>query len=396
MVLATWSVMEREKQLSILYQKTRSGNPFSSKATREQRLQRKMMIYNGFFSSNLAQERVSLRNTESIDRTFKGVAEHFSKVVFELVQGGHDVSHVDDNCDDDGCHEANLKGNINEEIEIKRDIILKAYLDIFFFAQLCGLEYHVSSIPLVILFLFAYHVPSLRVHLDWGNESWVSSKKRPLLGKRGRGLAIMCLKSDFLIQNLDMGTPYTNPISILKLILLEYHVTGIPLVILFLLAYQRFKFEGSLGVSAAFIREKREGLGYYVLEKRILRDWNIRYRFKSISGFFFVAQLCVVFYFKEYHVTGIPLDFLIENFDNATPYTKPISIRKLIVLFKSISGFFFVAQLCGLEYHVTGIPLVILFLFAYHVSSSRIHLDWGNGSWVSSKKRVNLLNCCID
>ncbi|KAL9380818.1 hypothetical protein Peur_026475 [Populus x canadensis] len=32
--------MEREKQLSILYQKTRSGNPFSSKATREQRLQK--------------------------------------------------------------------------------------------------------------------------------------------------------------------------------------------------------------------------------------------------------------------------------------------------------------------------------------------------------------------
>ena len=29
------------------------------------------------------------RNTESIDRTFKGVAEHFSEVVFELVQGGH-------------------------------------------------------------------------------------------------------------------------------------------------------------------------------------------------------------------------------------------------------------------------------------------------------------------
>ncbi|KAG6737622.1 hypothetical protein POTOM_059150 [Populus tomentosa] len=36
------------------------------------------------------------------------------------------------------------------------------------------------------------------------------------------------------------------------------------------------KFEGSLGLSAAFIREKREGLGYYVLEKRILRDWEKR------------------------------------------------------------------------------------------------------------------------
>ena len=23
-----------------------------------------------------------------------------------------DVDHVDDNCDDDGCHEANLKGNM--------------------------------------------------------------------------------------------------------------------------------------------------------------------------------------------------------------------------------------------------------------------------------------------
>ncbi|KAJ6871121.1 hypothetical protein NC652_036709 [Populus alba x Populus x berolinensis] len=33
-------IMEREKQLSILYQKTRSGNPFSSKATCEQRLQK--------------------------------------------------------------------------------------------------------------------------------------------------------------------------------------------------------------------------------------------------------------------------------------------------------------------------------------------------------------------
>lgn len=29
------------------------------------------------------------RNNESIDRTFKGVAEHFSEVFFELVQGGH-------------------------------------------------------------------------------------------------------------------------------------------------------------------------------------------------------------------------------------------------------------------------------------------------------------------
>ncbi|KAJ6856791.1 hypothetical protein NC651_038462 [Populus alba x Populus x berolinensis] len=43
-VIPITGIMEREKQLSILYQKTRSGNPFSSKATCEQRLQK---IYAG-------------------------------------------------------------------------------------------------------------------------------------------------------------------------------------------------------------------------------------------------------------------------------------------------------------------------------------------------------------
>ncbi|KAJ6855040.1 hypothetical protein NC651_039881 [Populus alba x Populus x berolinensis] len=49
----------------------------------------------------------------------------------------------------------------------------------------------------------------------------------------------------------------------------------------------------------------------------------------------------------------------------------------------------------SMEYHVMGIPLVIFFLFAYHVPSLRVHLDWGNDSWVSSKKRVNMLKYCI-
>ena len=45
-----------------------------------------------FLTSMLIIERIFVldqRNNESIDRTFKGVAEHFSEVLFELVQGGH-------------------------------------------------------------------------------------------------------------------------------------------------------------------------------------------------------------------------------------------------------------------------------------------------------------------
>ncbi|KAJ6865021.1 hypothetical protein NC651_035550 [Populus alba x Populus x berolinensis] len=84
-------------------------------------------------------------------------------------------------------------------------------------------EYDVSSIPLVIfLFLFAYHVPSQVVELLLS------------LGKSERGLAITCLKSvlcwtgkrvclvckDFLIQNMDSATPYIEPLSIQKLIVM--------------------------------------------------------------------------------------------------------------------------------------------------------------------------------
>jgi len=60
LLCATCSIMEREKQLSILYKKPRSGNPFSSKATREQRLQKKNDDLQQLFSSNLAQARVQI------------------------------------------------------------------------------------------------------------------------------------------------------------------------------------------------------------------------------------------------------------------------------------------------------------------------------------------------
>ena len=46
--------MEREKQFNILYQKTRLGNPFSNKVTREQRLQKENDDLQHLFSSNLA------------------------------------------------------------------------------------------------------------------------------------------------------------------------------------------------------------------------------------------------------------------------------------------------------------------------------------------------------
>ncbi|KAL9344809.1 hypothetical protein Peur_062484 [Populus x canadensis] len=45
-----------------------------------------------FLTSMLIIERIFVldqRNNESIDRTFKGVAELFSKVFFKLVQSGH-------------------------------------------------------------------------------------------------------------------------------------------------------------------------------------------------------------------------------------------------------------------------------------------------------------------
>ncbi|KAJ6860525.1 hypothetical protein NC651_036808 [Populus alba x Populus x berolinensis] len=35
---------------------------------------------------------------------------------------------------------------------------------------------------------------------------------------------------------------------------------------------------------------------------------------------------------NEYDVSGIPLDFLIQNMDSATPYIEPLSVRKLIVM----------------------------------------------------------------
>ena len=52
--------MEREKELNILYQKTRSDNPFSSKATRDKRLQKENDDLQRLFSSNLAQARVQI------------------------------------------------------------------------------------------------------------------------------------------------------------------------------------------------------------------------------------------------------------------------------------------------------------------------------------------------
>lgn len=52
--------MEREKELNILYQKTRSDNPFSSKATSDRRLQKENDDLQRLFSSNLAQARVQI------------------------------------------------------------------------------------------------------------------------------------------------------------------------------------------------------------------------------------------------------------------------------------------------------------------------------------------------
>ncbi|KAJ6855042.1 hypothetical protein NC651_039882 [Populus alba x Populus x berolinensis] len=123
----------------------------------------------------------------------------------------------------------------------------------------------------------------------------------------GTSRRVFLVCKDFLTQNLYSTTPYTQPILVRELHVLEYHVSGIPLVILFLFAY-------------------------HVPSFRVHLDWG--------NGSW-------------------------------------VSSKKM-------------------EYHVSGIPLVILFLFAYHVPSFRVHLDWGNGSWVSSKKMVNLLNCCID
>ncbi|KAJ6960131.1 hypothetical protein NC653_038235 [Populus alba x Populus x berolinensis] len=60
MVLATYSIMEREKHLSIFYQKTRSGNPFSSKATCDKRLPKENDNLQCLFSSNLALARVQI------------------------------------------------------------------------------------------------------------------------------------------------------------------------------------------------------------------------------------------------------------------------------------------------------------------------------------------------
>ncbi|KAJ6886210.1 hypothetical protein NC651_026786 [Populus alba x Populus x berolinensis] len=117
---STTDIMEREKQLSILYQKTRSGNPFSSKATRsfskldltgaisKEMINLSKILFVQFLhfvsipwiAGNLYVNFKRLlfsifrcerdnQNDESIDLTFKGVPHQFNKVFVELVQGGH-------------------------------------------------------------------------------------------------------------------------------------------------------------------------------------------------------------------------------------------------------------------------------------------------------------------
>ena len=54
-----YSIMDREKKLSILYQKRGRATQFSSKAARDKWLQREIDEYERVLSSNLTQVRVS-------------------------------------------------------------------------------------------------------------------------------------------------------------------------------------------------------------------------------------------------------------------------------------------------------------------------------------------------
>ncbi|KAJ6893803.1 hypothetical protein NC652_027773 [Populus alba x Populus x berolinensis] len=93
-------IMEREKQLSIMYQKTRSGNPFSSKATRS--------FSKLDLTGAISKEMINLSNILFVQflhfvsipwiagnlyvnfkRLLFRVAQQFNKVFVELVQGGH-------------------------------------------------------------------------------------------------------------------------------------------------------------------------------------------------------------------------------------------------------------------------------------------------------------------
>ncbi|KAG6737620.1 hypothetical protein POTOM_059148 [Populus tomentosa] len=97
----------------------------------------------------------------------------------------------------------------------------------------------------------------------------------------------------------------------------------------------------------------REGLGYYMLEKRILRDWYP-------SG-------NIVFAYQGEHV---------EVLHSLGKRGRGLAIMCLKSAF------------CGTEISCIRYPIGNI-VFAYHGSSLRVPLDWGNDSWVSSKKRVS-------
>ncbi|CAA2989461.1 structural maintenance of chromosomes 3 [Olea europaea subsp. europaea] len=71
---------------------------------------------------------LDIRQDESIERSFKGVAKHFRDVFSELVQGGHgflvlmkknDIDDVENDQDDDEPRTADTEGRVEKYVGVK-------------------------------------------------------------------------------------------------------------------------------------------------------------------------------------------------------------------------------------------------------------------------------------